>query len=474
MKAKKDTGHRGLKSKVLILVVVAALVGGAALEIQSYRTLRNNMNAEVLNTLTTFNTIFNDQIAVKSEDISMAVELILQNELITTAFGQGDRATLERLTVEFFNERLNPEFGIAQFQFHVPPATSFFRAHAPEKFGDDLSSFRHTVTAVNSTRQPVVGLEVGRGGPGIRIVYPVFDGDEHVGSVEFGGSIAGALAAAHNTTSAEYAIAIYEEVFQAARRFDLQETDVVKGDLTFYDYSGDHVRDIVESFDLDKVGEVVTMGDRQMMAKLFPIVDFSGKTVGQVLAIKDITAMRDATTREIIRQSIIVGLILLAFATVLTISVLGILTRHVLKPLRQAATLSGEIARGDLSVVIPEVKSRDEIGTLNASFREMLAFLNDALGQVGEAVDQVNTGSEQVAQASQSLSQGSTEQASSLEEVTASLNEINSQSNQNSETAAEASSVAKGSLQSATNGNEEMQALVSAMGQINNSSDEIS
>ncbi|HBI15853.1 MAG TPA: hypothetical protein DDY20_10140 [Desulfobulbaceae bacterium] len=37
------------------------------------------------------------------------------------------------------------KIGIAQFHFHLPLTTSCLRLHMPEKFGDDLSSFRHTV-----------------------------------------------------------------------------------------------------------------------------------------------------------------------------------------------------------------------------------------------------------------------------------------------------------------------------------------
>jgi len=39
---------------------------------------------------------------------------------------------------------LKKEYGVRQFQFHTPPATSYLRVHKPKKFGDDLSSFRHT------------------------------------------------------------------------------------------------------------------------------------------------------------------------------------------------------------------------------------------------------------------------------------------------------------------------------------------
>ena len=81
---------------------------------------------------------------------------------------------------------MKKEFAARQFQFHIPPATSFLRVHKPEKFGDDLSSFRKTVIATNESKKNIVGLEKGVAGLGIRGISPVFHQGEHVGSVEFG------------------------------------------------------------------------------------------------------------------------------------------------------------------------------------------------------------------------------------------------------------------------------------------------
>jgi len=180
-----------------------------------------------------------------------------------------------------------------------------------------------------------------------------------------------------------------------------------------------------------------------------------------------------AAYEQFLAATVIIVIALVAAGVAVSLTLGLVLAGKLSKPLVASVAVAKAIAAGDLTVEIADARTRDEVGQLVESFREMTASLNDTLGQVGEAVDQVNTGSEQVAQASQSLSQGSTEQASSLEEITASLNEINSQSNQNSEAASEASSVAKGSLQSAAGGSEQMQSLVLAMEKINNSSNEI-
>ena len=78
------------------------------------------------------------------------------------------------LAAQFVPEfaELKKQYGIQQFQFHLAPATAFFRVHQPAKFDDDLSSFRKTVVETNTTLKPAVGLEGGVGGIGIRGVVP--------------------------------------------------------------------------------------------------------------------------------------------------------------------------------------------------------------------------------------------------------------------------------------------------------------
>ncbi len=56
--------------------------------------------------------------------------------------------------------------------------------HAPDKFGDDLSPFRKTVAYVNKTHLPVSGFEEGVANDGYRFVFPLFESQGYIGSVE--------------------------------------------------------------------------------------------------------------------------------------------------------------------------------------------------------------------------------------------------------------------------------------------------
>jgi methyl-accepting chemotaxis protein len=72
------------------------------------------------------------------------------------------------------------------------------------------------------------------------------------------------------------------------------------------------------------------------------------------------------------------------------------------------------------------------------------------------------------------LSQGSTEQASSIEEITASMTQVSAQTKQNAANANQANQLALAAKENAVEGNGQMQGMVKAMAEINDSSSNIS
>ncbi|RYD01851.1 hypothetical protein N752_27990 [Desulforamulus aquiferis] len=117
---------------------------------------------------------------------------ISENPDIQKTFAERNRAEIARLTMPIFNE-LKAE-GISQLQFHIPPATAFYRAHKPDNYGDDLSSFRKTVVECNDKKRVVQGLEQGVGGFGFRVVVPINYQEIHMGSMEIGSDFGDAFA----------------------------------------------------------------------------------------------------------------------------------------------------------------------------------------------------------------------------------------------------------------------------------------
>ncbi len=122
---------------------------------------------------------------------------------------------------------------------------------------------------------------------------------------------------------------------------------------------------------------------------------------------------------------------------------------------------------GDFAISVDLASDQDEFGK---SLARMLDSLNEIIGQVKGTAEQISSGAGQVSNASQVLSQGASEQASSLEEISSSITEISSRSRQNSENALQANSLAKLSRENAEIGTAQMNDLIAAMEDINESS----
>jgi len=76
-------------------------------------------------------------------------------------------------------------FKNVKIHIHDKDLKSFLRNWNLEKFGDDLSGFRHTLNKLKTTKKAMPAIEVGRNGLTIRGLVPIIDGGEYIGSLEF-------------------------------------------------------------------------------------------------------------------------------------------------------------------------------------------------------------------------------------------------------------------------------------------------
>lgn len=74
--------------------------------------------------------------------------------------------------------------GVRQLHFHLPNAVSFLRFHKPEEFGDSLIEIRESLQYVNEHRTPISCFENGCIYGAFRNVYPIFNKETFVGTVE--------------------------------------------------------------------------------------------------------------------------------------------------------------------------------------------------------------------------------------------------------------------------------------------------
>ncbi|MFU0831865.1 MAG: Methyl-accepting chemotaxis protein McpA [Oscillospiraceae bacterium] len=213
--------------------------------------------------------------------------------------------------------------------------------------------------------------------------------------------------------------------------------------------------------------------------------------------------------------------ILYGIALILLCTLLIVIARSIVMPLKKLKTSAQKIADGNLDVVV-DVRSADEIGQVGVAFSNVvsrlkdyiqyideIAFvleqiahgnmifelkcdysgefskiktsllhihstLSDMLAHIAKAADEVAAGANQLADGSQSLSQSASEQTASVEELTASVTTISQNVEKNAQQANRANHLSDVASKQMEFGSQRMKHLSKAMEEIRESAGQIS
>jgi len=373
-----------IKSKVILSVILSFVVITILMVDFYYNRSYNDLLNETTKDFKNFEKLFYTATETKAQGLNMALESLLNDKNVIEMFEKRERDKLAKYLLPIYQNILEPKYNIKQFQFHIPEATSFLRLHKPSKFGDDLSSFRQTVVSVNQNKKPIVGIEVGRGGPGLRVVLPVFGSKkQHLGSVEFGGGLTSVLQDVASLFNMEYAISIKENVFKKARRFKSGAKDIKKSDLIYYAYSSDVAYNETKKMDKVILDEVIINGDFAIYS--FAIRDFLEKSVGYVTIFANIKEKREKNNRQVLQ---FLGTISIVILVILILIIL--LLRKIIAPMNDFIHILNELSEdnkgGDLTQQLI-VKNFDEVGRASISINK---FINLTMRLIQDIKDKAN------------------------------------------------------------------------------------
>ena len=344
------------------------LFGGALVSAIAVGAMTVNQSQEFVaqaltNEMASAQTAFEGEIAASQRSAEMMAVLVSEMPLAGKAMAEDDRATLEAQFLPGF-ERLASDYDVRQFQFHTPPATSFFRVHKIEKFGDDLSGFRNTVLATNAEKKVVSGLENGVAGIGIRGIAPVFNKGTHLGSVEFG-------------------LSLHEGFVQKfTDKTGLQTAIYARGADGFNLIGSTFAAEIdPASFDLEarmestETWQVLPGGNANLAGIAFPISDFAGTHIGVAIIAIDRTLYNAITAQGYWAAA---GVFALMLAIALGISLVS--RSLIFKPIGGLTDCMNVLSNGDFEQKPPYVERTDEVGKIAravAVFRENAIKIRD-------------------------------------------------------------------------------------------------
>ncbi|TLP41009.1 methyl-accepting chemotaxis protein [Arcobacter arenosus] len=271
---KKDS----IAGKIIIRVLFVALVVIAIAGVISYFIL-NSMKEDVeIKTKNHFKVLIEERIQSKMDvAISNAVTLS-QNTDLLLALETNDRSMLKVTLTSLSNAMKNgTNFNNVKIHVHDKDIKSFYRSWQPDKYGDDLSSFRNTILEVKKTKKPLAAIEVGRAGLVLRGLSPIFDVDgKYVGSVEF---IQGFNSVVEDfAKDDEFLIVLMDEKLK--RGDALSSQDKIGKYYLSQKVFDKEFRNSLEKIDFNRFEKTGFTIDKNFFYTRFPILDFKGQKQG--------------------------------------------------------------------------------------------------------------------------------------------------------------------------------------------------
>ena len=311
------------------------------------------------------------------------------------------------------------DFKTAQIHIHTKDIKSFLREWMPNKFGDDLSSFRHTIIKVKESKRPLTAIEMGVAGMSLRGVAPILKDGEYLGSVEFIDSFDAAV------TNAKADIGASVLFLTEKKQLNLSAT--AKDALLAKDTALSQKKEITDMklFEEIKDLDLTSKGSSFSTPSYFVVRDelkaFDGSKAGEVLIAKEISAVQIVVHQA--QYAVIKLIITMSIITLLVMAMLIItIKKSVIDPVKELKMRAENLSSGDGDLTKQmEVKSGDEIGLASKAF-------NLFIDKVRNTVSMAKSSSNENASVANELSSTALEVGRRAEETSSIVNETNQMS----------------------------------------------
>lgn len=437
-----------LWAKIMVAMGAAIGIVGIVLTFSHLAAMSSLIHEAERSALDVHLKAINNAIAAESRAAEAMSALVANMPLVQEKFAAGERKQLADLFVPGF-KLMAKDYNVEQFQFHTPPATSWLRVHNPEKFGDDLSSFRQTVVITNKGQKPTRGLEGGVAGLGSRGIVPVFHRGKHVGSIEFGMSFGQSF---FDNFKQQNAVDIglhildkdsFKTMAATFGKTPLLDTEVLRKAIAGQPQ--------LEHRDVNGVSNAIYAA---------VVKDFSDKPVGVIEIAMDNSGYQ-ATLSSARTTALVVGTLSILFGLVLAM----LIARHLVGRINTVVVGVNRIAQGDLSGDIA-LDGSDEIADLARATHEMRRKLHDLTSEVSANAAKVHAAAQEITMAVDGQAATSTEMSSSVAEITSTMEELSASSTQIADHSKSVVDIANRTLDGSRKGSEAMQTVLSRMSDI--------
>lgn len=297
------SNYTKLKNKALFYIFLIGVVMSFFVLILAYQNYHQKMENQFEKKSSELHAIIKNQ---EKRIVKLYQSRLIKNLKslgVKDAIKNQDNQELYKFIVPRYEELKKSNINFKMMHFHNKDNTSFLRMHKPNKFGDDLSSFRQIVVDTNNLKRPFYGFEKGKYGYFYRIINPIVYENVHYGSVEFGLGLEYFIANLKNIVpNVNFGLMIKRN------ETNDKEFKSIKDHSLIVDYDN-FFTTFIETIDIDKKFQILDKDDKTyIISSNIYIKDYKGKDAIKILFAIDITDYKNETINEFLFMMLIGGL----------------------------------------------------------------------------------------------------------------------------------------------------------------------
>lgn len=333
-----------------------------------------------------------DRIEVKFDvGVSNAIS-IANDHYIKQALKENNRElAIKALSNLSANMKENTPFKNIKVHIHTKDNKSFLRSWMPQKYGDDLSSFRASIVEVNKTKKAINTFESGVAGLSIRSVVPIFDEEgEHLGSLEFMQGI-NSVVKEFDEHQDGFLLLMHQSLAVGKVDEKLLLNEYIISQKVF----NEPFMKAVKKLDFKSLTQKGLLSTNEYTYTFVPIKDFQDKELGIAVIAHPHEVVYLAIDKATNLIFIALTLLVCSLIVIFVISLVNMKT-NIIRPINRLkeAILSVKESRTKSTYI--EVENDDEIGDVVKSFNEYLAGIKKGMETDKEVIDEARVVIEKV------------------------------------------------------------------------------
>ena len=369
--------------KIHVTLIVSMIVGLVIIATTAYYSIQNiekNVYAEESSFLGEY---INDAL-VEKEAVGITNAIMLaQNPILIKALYTRDRALafkeLKKYNKLFKN---NTKFHNIKIHMHTADVHSFLRSWKPDKYGDDLSGFRQTILEVKRTHKPLVAVEVGRAGPTIRGLAPMFYKNKYIGSIEFMQGFNSVVKDAKKNIDSSVLVLLMKKMERYASFYKGKKVQRVDGMIVAQKSNTIDTRFVQELQGKSLENLQNGLKTQNYFVRLIPLKDFKGETIAYVVVGKNLQVVEktiDISVNSLLTQLFIMS----AIDIIVLIFLVIVINRTIKNPINRLIDLVKDLSGGggDLTKRLP-IQQKDELGEVSFYINEFINLIENLVRDV--------------------------------------------------------------------------------------------